>query len=285
MNTRQDASNGFVQGLLMDYNPINAPNTALTNALNATFVTYNGNEGILQNDLGNGRVESAYLPEGFIPLGTTSFGGIIYVVSYNPIEDVCQVGSFPSPERNFTEGELYQGQFGFMRSELLNDDEINQNFQINQSFQIVVPLLDQNNKEIRLTSGDKFTLILPNIDKYYGYLQGLAKNGEYSTNDPSIRLVLGIRRDGQLRELSYLQNYNSQIDTDYGCESFNYITLSVNENTEEAENALIDSYRDLIESPYNIVNCNISGTLCLIVKIVTLDTFNEVHKIKLNENI
>lgn len=277
MNTRQDASNGFAQGLLMDYNPINAPNTALTNALNATFVTYNGNEGILQNDLGNGRVESAYLPEGFIPLGTTSFGGIIYVVSYNPIEDVCQVGSFPSPERNFTEGELYYGNFGFNTKDLSNN--------INQSFQMVVPLLDQNNKEIRLTSGDKFTLILPNIDKYYGYLQGLAKNGKYSTNDPSIRLVLGIRRDGQLRELSYLQNYNSQIDTDYGCESFNYITLSVSENTEEAENALIDSYRDLIESPYNIVNCNISGTLCLIVKIVTLDTFNEVHKIKLNENV
>lgn len=277
MNTRQDASNGFAQGLLMDYNPVNAPNTALTNALNATFVTYNGNEGILQNDLGNGRVESAYLPEGFIPLGTTSFGGIIYVVSYNPIEDVCQVGSFPSPERNFTEGELYYGNFGFNTKDLSNN--------INQSFQMVVPLLDQNNKEIRLTSGDKFTLILPNIDKYYGYLQGLAKNGKYSTNDPSIRLVLGIRRDGQLRELSYLQNYNSYIDTDYGCESFNYITLSVSENTEQAENALIDSYRDLIESPYNIVNCNISGTLCLIVKIVTLDTFNEVHKIKLNENV
>lgn len=277
MNTRQDASNGFAQGLLMDYNPINAPNTALTNALNATFVTYNGNEGILQNDLGNGRVESAYLPEGFIPLGTTSFGGIIYVVSYNPIEDVCQIGSFPSPERNFTEGELYYGQFGFINSELLNN--------INQSFQIVVPLLDQNNKEIRLTSGDKFTLILPRIDRYYGYLQGLSKNGKYATNDPSIRLVLGIRRDGQLRELSYLQNYDSQIQTDAGFESFNYFTLSVNEDTESAKNDLIDSYRDLIESPYNIVNCNISGTLCLIVKIVTLDTFNEVHKIKLNEDI
>ena len=105
MNTRQSTSNGFAQGLMMDYHISGIPNNALSNALNATFVTYNGNEAILQNDLGNGRVESAYLPEGFVPLGTTSFGGIIYIVSYNPLEDVCQIGSFPSPERNISSEE------------------------------------------------------------------------------------------------------------------------------------------------------------------------------------
>jgi hypothetical protein len=47
MNGRQGSSNGFSQGMIMDYDPMGTPNTALTNALNATFMTYNGNEGAL----------------------------------------------------------------------------------------------------------------------------------------------------------------------------------------------------------------------------------------------
>jgi hypothetical protein len=41
----------------------------------------------LQNDMGNGRVETAYLHDGYIPVGTCEFGDIIYIVSYNPILD------------------------------------------------------------------------------------------------------------------------------------------------------------------------------------------------------
>jgi hypothetical protein len=36
----------------------------------------------------------------------------MYIVSYNPLNDTCQIGSFPSPERNFTEGEDNYGTFG-----------------------------------------------------------------------------------------------------------------------------------------------------------------------------
>jgi hypothetical protein len=35
--------------------------------------------------MGNARVETAYLPEGFVPVGTKEYGGIVYVASYNPI--------------------------------------------------------------------------------------------------------------------------------------------------------------------------------------------------------
>ena len=87
--SKQETVNTFTDGLVMDLNPITTPNSVLTNALNATLITYNGNEFVLQNDMGNGRVETAYLPQGFIPLGTTSFGGIIYIVSYNPLIDRC----------------------------------------------------------------------------------------------------------------------------------------------------------------------------------------------------
>ena len=69
----------------MDFAPENTQATCLTNALNATFLTYNGNEMTLQNDMGNGRVETAFLPEGYMPVGTCEFGGIIYIVSYNPL--------------------------------------------------------------------------------------------------------------------------------------------------------------------------------------------------------
>jgi hypothetical protein len=70
--------------MVMDLNPLTTPNNVLTNCLNGTILTYNGNEYLLQNDMGNGRVESAYLPAGYVPVGVTEFGGIIYVVSYNP---------------------------------------------------------------------------------------------------------------------------------------------------------------------------------------------------------
>lgn len=276
MNGRQGSSNGFSQGIIMDYDPMGTPNTALTNALNATFMTYNGNEGALQNDLGNGRVESAYLPEGFIPIGTTSFGGIMYIVSYNPLQDVCQIGSFPSPERNFTKSESQSGSFSFTLDKLLKFSSEFDDKDLNQysGFQLIVPLLNDNNQEIQLTSGDKFVLNIQDLKKYYGYLQGMLKNNNISLMDPCIRLVLGIRRDGQLRELSNLLTYNSKSDDDI----YNYISFS-SECKEDGDIKVIDNYHDLIESPYNIVNCNISGTLCLIVKIVTLDTFDEQHEI------
>ncbi len=82
--TKMVAKNTFAQGLIMDFAPDNTGAEQLTNALNATFLTYNGNEASLQNDMGNGRVETAFLPDGYMPMGTCEFGGIIYVVSYNP---------------------------------------------------------------------------------------------------------------------------------------------------------------------------------------------------------
>lgn len=103
---KQEAVNTFTEGLISDLNPLSMPNNALTNCLNGTLLTFNGNEQVLQNDMGNCRVETAMLPTGYIPLGSTSFGGIIYIVSYNPIDKKYQIGSFPSPERNITKDEM-----------------------------------------------------------------------------------------------------------------------------------------------------------------------------------
>ena len=100
------ATNKFTKGLVMDFSPENTQNELLTHALNATLLTFNGNELSLQNDMGNARVETAFLPEGYMPVGTCEYGGIIYIVSYNPIEDKSQIGCFPSPERNISNKEL-----------------------------------------------------------------------------------------------------------------------------------------------------------------------------------
>lgn len=80
----------------------------LTDALNATFVTYNGNELMLQNDMGNSRIQDRItgsimgLKEGFIPLSMKEHGGILYIASYNPKTRTSELGSIPSPIFDYT---------------------------------------------------------------------------------------------------------------------------------------------------------------------------------------
>lgn len=105
----QQTANQFSEGMNLDTHPIAINNQQLASALNATMVTMNGNELVLQNDMGNGRVESAYLPAGYVPVGMTEFGGIIYVASHNPLTGQSQIGSFPSPERNISSDEISNG--------------------------------------------------------------------------------------------------------------------------------------------------------------------------------
>ena len=93
--------NTFSEGLNMDANALVAPNNIMSNCLNGTLITYNGNEGVLQNDMGNGKVHKAYLPAGWVPVGMQEYGGIIYVAAYNPELKQSQIGSFPSPQQSF----------------------------------------------------------------------------------------------------------------------------------------------------------------------------------------
>ena len=41
---KSHTTNTFADGLIMDLNPVVTPNSALTNCLNGTIVTFNGNE-------------------------------------------------------------------------------------------------------------------------------------------------------------------------------------------------------------------------------------------------
>lgn len=95
----KETVNTFTKGMVKDTHPLTTPSDVLTDCLNGTLITYNGNEMILQNDMGNVQIGSAALPDGYIPVGITEYGGIIYVASYNPKTKKGQIGSFPSPQQ------------------------------------------------------------------------------------------------------------------------------------------------------------------------------------------
>lgn len=84
------------------------PETALTSALNATVITGDGNEGLLQNDMGNTLIKDSItgnimsLNDGFIPLGMKEYGGILYIASYNPQTNEGELGTIPSPIIHYT---------------------------------------------------------------------------------------------------------------------------------------------------------------------------------------
>ena len=102
---RQELINVFQDGLIMDLNPINTPKSVLTDCLNGTYITYNGNEFVLQNDMGNYKLKNCKLPTNFIPVGVKGYGDILYIVSYNPITKETEIGSYPAPQSIFTSGD------------------------------------------------------------------------------------------------------------------------------------------------------------------------------------
>ncbi len=101
-------SNMFATGLSTDLHPLTMPTTGMTDALNATCRTYNGNELLLQNDMGNTLIQDSTtgnimgLNDGFVPVGMKEYGGILYIASYNPKTKISELGTIPSPVVNYT---------------------------------------------------------------------------------------------------------------------------------------------------------------------------------------
>lgn len=57
---KRESVNTFSGGLTYDINPITTPNNVLTDGVNATFLTFNGDEMALQNDAGNTKIIAFY---------------------------------------------------------------------------------------------------------------------------------------------------------------------------------------------------------------------------------
>ena len=95
---KKNSVNTFTEGLICDLDPINVPNNVLTDCLNGTIITYDGNEYSLQNDKGNYPLTDCKLKENFIPVGIKEYNGILYIVSMNPLTGEEEIGSYPSPK-------------------------------------------------------------------------------------------------------------------------------------------------------------------------------------------
>lgn len=257
------AINRFNKGLIMDFSPENTKNDTLTHALNATLLTFNGNELSLQNDMGNARVETAFLPEGYMPVGTCEYGGIIYVVSYNPIEDKSQIGCFPSPERTVSNDEL--GEFNVSIS---NDDFQDNDGKLKNTTQCV--LLKKDN----LNPGDKF-IVTASASIYEEALQDMFHQGD-PVEHPRLALnVVSIEDSGRIVYL------NSDI-RDYTKSDYTYHILgSIGEGDAFVNNRErdLDAYRSSISSGYSVFKSKTSGKLAILAELVMIDSYSVTHSI------
>lgn len=258
------AVNKFTKGLVMDFSPENTQNELLTHALNATLLTFNGNELSLQNDMGNARVETAFLPEGYMPVGTCEYGGIIYIVSYNPIEDKSQIGCFPSPERTVSNEEL--GEFNVS---INNSDFQNADGSLKNTTQCV--LLKKDN----LNPGDKF-IVTANESIYKEALQDMFYKDSPVENPRLVLNVVSIEDSGRIVYL------NSDI-RDYTKGDYTYYILgSLAEKFGNTTKLDLDDYRTTVSSGYSVFKSKTSGKLAILAELVMIDSYSVTHSVVKN---
>lgn len=279
MAERKITTNTFGEGLIMDFAPDNTPNTSLSNALNATLLTYNGNEMSLQNDMGNGRVESAYLPEGYIPVGVCEFGDIIYIASYNPLINKSQIGCFPSPERNISNKEISDLNTTFSSDELAKDGTI-----INSNIKKII----FGNKNIG--PGDKFIISWGKagknnrdyISNFGNTSQSFAEGESYWPKLVKLHIV-SIQDDGKLIYLDNdVQWYPTNIK-DSNSNSDSAFPISTEEFLDEDGTMKdlhnLDEYRHALNCQYSVFQQKVSGKLGILLELESINNFNCGHKI------
>lgn len=259
-NTIMTAKNTFAEGLIMDFAPDNTQATCMTSALNATLLTFNGNEMSLQNDMGNGRVETAFLPEGYVPVGTCEFGDIIYIVSYNPIINKSQIGCFPSPERNITSEEV-----GNLDVNLSSSD-----FQVIANNKCTGQLKASSVKKIlynkSMNPGDKYIIYADSkLQDNANYLSDYGNSDNLYGSFPKFTKIhiVAIEDSGKI---NFLDSSIKWYDNDY------YIQALQQDKVNMAPD--IDSYRSLVSSAYSIFQSKVSGKLALLIELERIQTFD-----------
>lgn len=268
---RITAKNTFGEGLIMDFAPDVTQASTLTNALNATLLTFNGNESSLQNDMGNCRVESAYLPQGYIPVGTCEFGDIIYIVSYNPLENRSQIGCFPSPERNITNTEISPIKTTISKDELLHvqGDTITGNPSIKK--------IIFGNKNIN--TGDKFVISWEetgtnNFDyiSNYGNTNHNLNTEAYWPKLTKIHVV-AIEDSGKI---VYLDNDVKWYTP--GNENHDFIISEHTFNLDSTA-ANLDTYRSALQCQYSVFQEKTAGKLALLLELESINSFSSGYKV------
>lgn len=220
--------------------------------------------------MGNGRVETAYLPEGYIPLGTTEFGGIIYIVSYNPLTDRCQIGSFPSPERNVTSDELGESEKTLSTSVFYDSiDSSNLYKSIITACTYKLTLTDS-----ALNPGDKFVVYetTGNLSDC-NYISAKTQNLNLSDADlypKYLKLsIVAIQDNGTVTSLNDALTWYEYDTNNYG-----YYIYPDASDVESGGTLVLDEYRNLVSSNYSVFTCKVSGKLAILAELEAIDTFS-----------
>lgn len=263
-NTVMTAKNTFAEGLVMDFAPDNTQATTLTSALNATLLTFNGNEMSLQNDMGNGRVETAYLPEGYVPVGTCEFGDIIYIVSYNPITNKSQIGCFPSPERNISSEEI-----GGLKNSLKTTD-----FQEIVDSEPTGRLVASSCKKVlyqkELNPGDKYVVSSSDIRSDSKTFSDYGNTSHIYGKFPKLLKVhvVAIEDSGKINYLDSTVRW--------------YDNFFIAPQKKDQQIPDLDSYRSLTSSGYSIFQSKVSGKLALLIELEKINSFSCTYDIYAN---
>lgn len=252
-------SNTFNKGLIMDVSPLSTTGDSLSDCLNGTFCTMNGDELVLQNDMGNGRVQTAYLPKGYIPIGTTQLGGIIYIASYNPFTNKCQIGSFPSPQRTSDKRDKLEKEIPLDKDENI----------------IRVVLSDEIFKP-----GDKFYLTIPGQYMQYKYTESLPEIKVKTENKSEAEIQAEIKK----AKIAYVKNHFLKFSVAIISEESQIIKLNEDPIIEEPKNNTQDDFTKDINK-FKVCTSKISGKLILIIERVTFDysiNFNAFSGVAVN---
>lgn len=254
---RKEAINTFGEGLIMDLHPLTTPNSVLTNCLNGTIITYNGNEFVLQNDMGNGEVHTAYLDKGYVPVGMKEHGGIIYVAAHNPVTGKSQIGSFPSPQQLYEGEDLNVTPIEFDFSKFIKMDGsvpyIELEYYKQKLFQV------NNSDEVKIFHpGDRFVIVTESIDSAI----------REAINKGAVRLRLGVINSSG--SIDYIDEKNLKTYS-------NGLWIYENSNT-----PMLDVIRS--KELVQVFSAKSSGALILVIELKTFDTFNLLRKYSCSES-
>lgn len=255
---KKEAINTFNEGLIMDLHPLTTPSNVLTNCLNGTIITYNGNEFVLQNDMGNGEVHTAYLDKGYVPVGMKEHGGIIYVAAHNPITGKSQIGSFPSPQQLYGGDDLNITPIEFRFSDFIEMKGtipyIKAEYYKQKLFQT------ENSDELKVFHpGDKFIIVANSIDNS---IKEAIKEGV-------IKLRLGVINSSG--SIDYIEEKTLRTYDENGLWIY------------ESGDTLIE---DIIKQKnlVQVFSAKSSGSLVLVIELKTFDTFNLIRRYSCDEN-
>lgn len=242
--SKKEAVNGFSKGMNLDLNEQTITNEQLTDAMNASMITGNGDEMILQNDFGNtsitnpfdvddeGNYNKAALPDGYVPLVTKEDGGVAYMILTDK-EGHTQVGSFPGVNdiKALITDLSDEGKNQQKHLQLKDSYTYHKDSRISESFTIFdqdAHQLQAWNEEklypVTLSYGAEFYLKLPTflyeyigtrkfddnyINKVYSIkFKGYNKNGVEVSYVNSLMKQYTKEKDGNITEFGYKCFYN-----------------------------------------------------------------------------